>query len=206
MKLTDTQLVILSAASQREDRAVDGPANRKGDAPRHVIAKLLSNSLLEEVQAAGTLPVWRKDTEKGALALRITDRGMQAIGVAAPAPEPIDTQAATGVPAAAARAAEPRRSARRRKAAPSPRKARSAPGPSKQDRVLEMLRGRQGATVPAIMKATAWQQHSVRGFFAGVVRKKLNLPLISEKTDHGRIYRIGSERPAKSHRKTKRRA
>jgi hypothetical protein len=96
MKLTDTQLVILSAASQREDRAVDGPANRKGDALRNVIAKLLSNSLLEEVQAAGTLPVWRKDPENGALALRITDRGMQAIGIAAPAPEPDDPQAAPG--------------------------------------------------------------------------------------------------------------
>src|SRR5712671_3311014 len=200
MKLTDTQLVILSTASQREDRAVDGPANLKGGGARNVITKLLSNALLEEVPAASTLPVWRKDTEKGALALRITDRGMRAIGVAAPAPEPIDTRAATGVPAAAARAAEPRRSARRRKAAPSPRKARSAPGPSKQDRVLEMLRGRKGATVPAIMKATGWPQHSVRGFFAGVVRKKLNLPLISEKTDHGRIYRIGSERRSKSPR------
>ena len=206
MKLTDTQLVILSTASQREDRAVDGPANLKGGGARNVITKLLSNALLEEVPAAGTLPVWRKDTEKGALALRITDRGMQTIGIAAPAPEPIDTQAATGVPAAAARAAEPGRPARRRKAAPSPRKARSAPGPSKQDRVLEMLRGRKGATVPAIMKATGWQQHSVRGFFAGVVRKRLNLPLISEKTDHGRIYRIGSERRSKSPRTTKRRA
>src|SRR5712671_5792672 len=120
MKLTDTQLVILSTASQREDRAVDGPASLKSGAARNVITKLLSNALLEEVPAAGTLSVWRKDTEKGALALRITDRGVQAIGVAAPAPEPGNPQAAAGVPAAAARPAEPRRSARRRKAAPSP--------------------------------------------------------------------------------------
>jgi hypothetical protein len=206
MKLTDTQLVILSTASQREDRAVECPANLKGGAARNVIAKLLSNALLEEVPAGGRLSVWRKDAEKGALALRITDRGMQAISVAPPAAEPGDPQADAWLPPAAAPAAEPQRSGPRRKAGPGLRTARGAAGPSKQDRVLEMLRGRKGATVPAIMKATGWQQHSVRGFFAGVVRKKLNLPLISEKTDHGRIYRIGSERRSKSPRTTKRRA
>jgi threonine dehydrogenase-like Zn-dependent dehydrogenase len=61
---------------------------------------------------------------------------------------------------------------------------------SKQSRVVEMLRSSTGTTIDAVMKATGWQQHSVRGFFAGVVQKKLRLKLSSTKIDGNRIYRI----------------
>ena len=61
---------------------------------------------------------------------------------------------------------------------------------TKHARIIAMLRQSTGATIAAIMAATDWQQHSVRGFLAGVVRKKLGLNLVSEKTDKGRVYRI----------------
>jgi hypothetical protein len=73
----------------------------------------------------------------------------------------------------------------------APVSSRSAAGPdTKHARIIAMLRTPAGATIGAIMTVTDWQQHSVRGFLAGVVRKKLGLNLISEQTEKGRVYRI----------------
>src|SRR5882672_12474868 len=70
-----------------------------------------------------------------------------------------------------------------------PKRPNSEPG-SKQDSVIAMLKSPAGATIDAMMKATGWQQHSVRGFLAGVVRKRLKLKLGSKKVDGERTYKV----------------
>ena len=82
-RLTDTQLIILSAASQRDDHAVELPATVKDEAARKAVDKLIRAGLLEEVRAAGSLPVWRRDGDRGPMALRITKQGLEAIDVEA---------------------------------------------------------------------------------------------------------------------------
>ena len=86
-------------------------------------------------------------------------------------------------------------------------KSKTAEAGSKQARVVAMLQSPSGVTITAIMKATGWQQHSVRGFLAGVVRKRLKLKLGSKRIDGTRVYQIASgasskPRPRKATRRS----
>ena len=93
-------------------------------------------------------------------------------------------------PTASAPAAVPTtKSSRHGAGDPEPKRADCG---SKQTRVIALLQSPTGATIEAMMKATGWQRHSVRGFLAGVVRKRLKLKLGSKKVDGNRVYQIAS--------------
>ena len=92
-------------------------------------------------------------------------------------------------------AAKPSRTKGGRRQIPTQRSAPASPGAVARDgtkgaKIVAMLRAPAGTTIAAMTSATGWQPHSVRGFLAGVVRKKLKLNLISEKGATGRIYQV----------------
>lgn len=188
-KLSDTQLVILSAAAQREDRNVlPLPGSLRGGAAAKVVGALLSRGLIAETTTdsqtkadAALNRIWRNDEDGRAILLHITDAGLAAIGI-----EPVGGDSApTG--ADAAPSVEEEASA---EADPAP-KARTPRTGTKQAALIAMLRAPGGATIDEIVEATGWQPHTVRGAFAGALRKKLGLEVTSEKVDgRGRVYSL----------------
>ena len=193
-KLSDTQVIILSAAAQREDRNVlPLPGSLRGGAAAKVVGALLSRGLIAETTTdsltradAALNRIWRNDADGCAILLHITDTGLAAIGIE---PEGGDS-APTG--ADDAPSAEPPKNAPA-EADPAPT-ARAPRTGTKQAKLIEMLRADGGATIEEIVEATGWQAHTVRGAMSGALKKKLGLEVTSEKVENrGRVYKLPAE-------------
>src|SRR5437660_1712360 len=212
MKLSDTQLLILCSASQRSDHAAVLPANLKGSAAKKMVDSLLKEKLLQELHAKDDMPVWQRGDNNRPYSLRITQAGLRTIEVedvaeatdnnAAPDPDEVAAADMLTEAKSGARLSLAKRSGTKKVAVVSG-KAPKAPSDrakshSKQDRIVALLQRPKGATLEALANETQWQKHSVRGFLAGTVRKKLKLSLPSEKIEGIRTYRIGTGKAAKS--------
>ena len=188
-QLSDSQLVVLTAACQRPDRFVFPVTTRlKGNAAGNVLKSLLNKGLIKEVRAKRDDTVWRHDENRGRITLVATNAAFAALGTDAqetPVDEtesaPNDTEDAGEEPKAQRKA----KSRASRTAAPRTRDG------SKQAQLIAMLRRAKGATVDEIAEALSWQPHTVRGAIAGALKKKLGLDMLSDKVEgRGRIYRI----------------
>jgi hypothetical protein len=187
-QLSDSQLVVLSAACQRPDRSVYPlTAKLPGGAAAKVLGSLLNKGLIKEVQAKREDTVWREDRKRGRLTLRVTPAAFETLGI-----EQVQAPAREGDANAAAEADTGSR--RMRKTGKSKDKPRGTRVNGKQAQLIEMLKSPEGATIEEIVKKFDWQPHTVRGAIAGALKKKLGLDVASEKDEkRGRIYRIVGE-------------
>jgi len=199
--LTDTQLIVLSTAAQREDNAalpLPKSVKLQGGAANHVLKSLLKKGLLAEQPAGHQATAWREAKNGQRLMLVITDAGRGAIGVpAGEQSEPTMSIASRGSKRSAGR----RSKAGGPKGTSSPKsKAKKASAAarrpdSKQDLLVDLLRRKEGATITEAVKATGWQPHSVRGAISGTLKKKLGLAVTSDKVEgRGRVYRVAAKR------------
>ena len=190
--LSDTQALILCAAARRPEHiALPLPDSLRGGAAAKVVGAMLAKGLLQEVDAdlRKGEPMWRETGDGHGTTLVATQAGLGAIGIEPEAADGANT-GATETPVDPA----PKKGRSRKKAAPTdadgaaPRKSREG---TKQATMIAMLRRPEGATIAQISEATGWQFHTVRGAFAGALKKKLGLEVTSEKVEGGdRIYRL----------------
>jgi hypothetical protein len=185
VKLTDTQLVMMSAAAQRKDRCLSAPATIKGAALSKVGVKLAKLGLAREIEAKPGAPIWRRDDAGQGYALKLTAAGLKAIAdegsqdAIEPNEEPqpqaknVATPGEGGHPA---RVSAPRDG-------------------SKLALVIEHLQRADGATIIDLTDATGWLPHTTRAALTGL--RKRGYAVIRERLVAGdSVYRIICDAPA----------
>jgi hypothetical protein len=183
-QLSDSQLVVLTAACQRPDRCVfPVTAKLKGNAAGNVLKSLLKKELIKEVRAKRDDTVWRHDEERGRMTLVATKAAFAALGIdARDEAEDAEGDAADVEAEQKARPKTPKTK--------EPKAPRTRDG-TKQAQLIAMLRRAKGATIDEVVEALEWQPHTVRGAIAGALKKKLGLDVTSEKDEkRGRVYKI----------------
>ena len=196
IKLTDTQLVMLSAAAQREDRCLVAQSTLKGAAAQKVARKLISAGLAKEIRAKSNDPIWRRNEESGAsYTLRLTTAGAKAIGIYdSVEPENAlneDSAAENGDEASVSSKFETRDAPFEEAMARVPARPSAPRSGSKLAHVIKLLQRRDGASITELIDATDWLAHTTRAALTGL--RKRGYAVVIDRSERGSFYRIEAD-------------
>ncbi len=193
-RLTDTQIMMLSAASQRGDRCIIPPTDSKGGAARKAAAKLLAAGLVREMKAKPGMEPWRRDAETNeAYTLKLTAAGLKAIAVDEEDAEP---DAGVNVPAVdrgdSSKAAEAPNVPTTAKAVAVATTTSAPREGTKIAEVIAMLRRQQGAKLDDLIAATGWLPHTARAALTGLRHRGYEVQLERGAAGRVSVYRIAA--------------
>ena len=177
IKLSDTQLVMLSAAAQRDERSLAAPEKLKGSAADKVAMKLIAAGFVKEVKAKAGMPVWRRDEQNAqSYALKLTDAGLNAIAVTADddATPTADEERPRKDVDQSPTFSQPARTAAGASSAPSAQALALPRAPrvgTKLAQAIEMLRTTEGATIAELSEAMGWLAHTTRAVLTGLRKR-----------------------------------
>ena len=193
IKLTDTQLVLLSAAAQRKDLFLVAPPTLKGATAQKVASKLISAGFVKEVKAKASDPIWRRD-EGASYALKLTAAGAKAIAVdeaAEPEDAGEESDALANRDQAAILSKLDAKDARPAEAMePGPAGPSAPRGGSKLARVIALLERDHGATIEELIAATGWLAHTTRAALTGLRKRGYAVAIDRSDDKRGSFYRI----------------
>ena len=188
-KLTDTQTIILSRAATRPDNlAMPLPEGLHGAAAQKAVTAMITRGWLEEVEAdlRRHEPLWRETGDGHGTTLIATEAGLAAIGI-----EPVVANTMTNLRKAKLERASTPQFAPEMSADPKAPKAIAIRTGTKQAQIIALLQRPAGASITEIVDATGWLPHSARGLISGGLKKKLGLPITSEKVQvRGTVYTL----------------
>ena len=195
IKLTDTQLVMMSAASQREDCCLIAPPTLKGGAAQKVANKLISAGFVKEVKAKAGAPVCRRDESGQPYALKLTTAGAKAIAINdGRAFEQGDDEGGSldnaDQTTASSQVAE---SLPEVAIDPAPSRPSAPRAGSKLMQVIELLRQDHGATIDELIAATGWLAHTTRAALTGLRKRGYAVAIDRSDDKRGSFYRIPAD-------------
>jgi Protein of unknown function (DUF3489) len=195
-KLNDTQLVLLSAAAQRDNRCLVPPQDLKSSAAQKAATKLIAAGLVKEIKARAGTPVWRRDEQAGqSYALRLTVAGAKVISIDEDLASDEASEEVGQREHAAATVAQTKQQVAADTPATGTASSFSTPrSGTKLAQVVELLQRDDGATLGDLIASTGWLPHTTRAVLTGLRKRSFVVAIDRSNLERGSIYRIRTDR------------